>query len=189
MITINMLTQNQKLSDFEDVIAFFDKIYECIPCESELSTKLDRNAFYAFVVIHTISHWQSDGWCNLLWNYATAKYVVPAMKAVNLPQIADAFEQVEQTYPFSYSECENEKELCSLGNFIENPRQKRKYISSERLLAMSDEQRQTYSKNFLAKLQILDELVTPLWDYQAPEQEIWQPVIDFINQHIEKQSI
>ncbi|OCG61060.1 hypothetical protein [Gilliamella sp. GillExp13] len=84
------------------------------------------------------------------------------MKTANLPQIADAFEQVEQIYLFSYSECENEKELCSLGNFIENPRQKRKYISSEKLLAISEEQRQTYSKNFIAKLKILDDLVTPL---------------------------
>ncbi|OCG15350.1 hypothetical protein A9G28_07980 [Gilliamella sp. Fer1-1] len=183
MITINTLTQNKKLSDPEDIIEFFDKICECIPCESELHIKLERKAFYAFVVINTICHWQSDGWCNLLWNFSIAKYIVPAMQAVNLSAIAEAIEQVEQTYPISYTECKDQAELLGLANFIENPRRKRKYIYSERLLAISQEQRQIYSQNFNTKLKILDDLVTPLWDYQAPEQEIWQPVIDFINQH------
>ncbi|OCG31881.1 hypothetical protein A9G45_13130 [Gilliamella sp. HK2] len=105
------------------------------------------------------------------------------MQAVNLSAIAEAIEQVEQTYPISYTECKDQAELLGLANFIENPRRKRKYIYSERLLAISQEQRQIYSQNFNTKLKILDDLVTPLWDYQAPEQEIWQPVIDFINQH------
>lgn len=150
---------------------------------SNLKEKLSPEAFTAYIAVHMIGNWKSDGWSYLLYEGREfLPYIQNTLEELGLQKLKEAFDHALSIYP-SFTKNSDDKAFTDITNFLINPRFK---ISDERLLAFSKEERAQMSNAYHDALENLDRLSESLWGY-GTDGDGFQSVLDYIKKHSENE--
>lgn len=179
-ITLQELCSGRTPQNEMDLAKLSDKIWK-FETLAEIREKVSPEVFLIFVGINTIGNWKGDGWGGILENPEFIPHIAGAMNALGLPEVGSAFQRVVDTFP-PHTVFADSSDYCDTLNFLSNPSFR---INDERLNQYSPDERKQMSSIFNEALNILDELVEPLWVYDAPDAEGWGIVLGYIGKQLE----
>lgn len=180
-ITVKELTNGQLPQKEYDYAAISDRLWELGSIE-DIEKKVSDEVFTLFIGINTLGIWKSDGWEGILCdNPWLLPHIPSAMEAIELPEISKALSEVLAAFPDGTDFSDDEQYFDTI-NFISNPRFK---VNSEVFPNYSADDRTQLSKRYNSALASLDEITTPLWGYNASDNEGWGKILGYIKKHMD----
>lgn len=107
-------------------------------------------------------------------------YISEVLAKFGLQYLQHAFDEVIAIFP-DFITFEDDSLYCDMINFLHNMRLK---VSDERLNAFTQEERQVMVNQYQEKLNQLELMTEPLWEYGSP-MDGWAIIFEYI-QKIEK---
>jgi len=141
-----------------------------------IQEKVSRELFQLHIAINMIGNWQCDGWDSIIaYQPHLVPYISEVLPKFGLQYLQHAFDEVIAIFP-DFITFEDDSLYCDMINFLHNMRLK---VSNERLNAFTQEERQVMVNQYQEKLNQLELMTEPLWEYGSP-MDGWAIIFEYI---------
>jgi len=141
-----------------------------------IQEKVSRELFQLHIAINMIGNWQCDGWDSIIaYQPHLVPYISEVLPKFGLQYLQHAFDEVIAIFP-DFITFEDDSLYCDMINFLHNMRLK---VSDERLNAFTQEERQVMVNQYQEKLNQLELMTEPLWEYGSP-MDGWAIIFEYI---------
>ena len=176
LITLKNLVGTKAITNEDDLLDIADQILS-LGDMNEIVSQIDEQTLHAFIMMNIIGNWKGDGWGGILENYEFLPFIEKALRAFQLDTMAGHWHQLLSLFPMNPCDVEVQKNFYDHHNFLINTRFK---INDEALQLIDPEVRKSLSSQYQSLLITLDDEAEQYWAYNAPNQEGWGAVIDYL---------
>lgn len=181
MKTFKTVLENQDTYSIDALITLIEEIM--IGEIAEIQEKASLEAFTAMIAYHVIGSWKSGGIAIGVISNSMQKvpFIPDVMRTLKLEKVAEGFESLLTLFPKD-TVFEDTQDFCDIINLLEGHP---KAIENQTILATySPAMMKKIHKEYVTAIGKLEDIVEPMWGYDAGEYEGWDVVINYINQNI-----
>jgi hypothetical protein len=162
VFSIKEFLNDLNYNDVDDLAEISDRIMQMGTLKN-IRKKTSLELFTVHISLQVIGIWQGDGWHSIIVdNPGLLPYVPHALEQLGLTEVKKEFEDLIKIFPeFTVFKEEDSILYCDIMNFFIDANFK---LKDKRL------------NNFHKKIQLLDNLVEPMWGYGSPQRG-WQCVV------------
>lgn len=182
MLELQDMFTNRTKIDENILVEVSDQLWQLGRLQ-EIKEKVSKDLFDVHIGINMIGNWKSEGWWCLISEQAhLVPYISQTLKALELKETQQAFDDVLAVFPDFTIFSNEEKSYYDIIHFLQNAHCQ---VTDERLNQITIEERKTMVKLIHQRLDRLEDITDPLWGYGS-QNDGWKSVLDFIALKIEK---